>query len=501
MKINFYKQRFYLESEAYSRGAHTVHVSPEKKKSLRYQILILSDYKTKESKIYSLSGVRSINVLSEFDEAWVICKTKTVHDEPCVYSEKEIFVIKSFISFFADKSPSLCEALCESLGSNVLSLYHSVYGSIGLKNFKKALPGLECIRGKSERKIYDRPRYSVESLVRDLYTSRDTMIYMDPELVGKYNRISVKKESRSEAIKDEWHKLVKISGNRTRANINLTVNSQVNVVVPENEYGVEPGIRKLHALRSFSVVTDGMLNIEDIGIKTKNKKLIGKLKRLGILNPMLFQDEYLVDLTKLPVATKKPMPGILQLALAEYMIKRIDVTLAYLGCLIYMKEKKVSTLPLKKLEDLPEKDKATQYLESLGIYGNYFYPNKQEAKPSKSYKTVEVVGKISGIPSNIYPSVRNFINNGSCKNQAVLSILKDLEPLALESLDKIREELKYYQMDRNARIIYLRDLKFRAIMGKTLKFAGKGSMETRAEHLEMYNVSVYWKLYETNVLV
>ena len=156
----------------------------------------------------------------------------------------------------------------------------------------------------------------------------------------------------------------------------------------------------------------------------------------------------------------------------------------------------------KKIEE-PEKDEATLFLESLGIYGNFYYPDKQIAEPEDSYTALEVQGRILGIPDNLYPNIRSFINTGSCKNSIIQGILKSsgMKKLDEYELPEIQEELDYYTLDKNARIMYLRDLKFRAIMRKTLKFGNKKSMETVTEKLETYGVSVSWRVHEIKVLV
>jgi hypothetical protein len=476
-------------------------VTREVKKSLRYQMVVL----VSEDKFqgYSLVGLTETKVSPDFNEAWILRKSDKAHETLENYDEHETFVIKSFVSLLSDKRMSVTEAMCKCLGDYALDLFYPAYGTAGLKGFRKSL--FESTEAPKHSKyvaksIYGRKRYSILSLVRDLEAA-GAKIYMEPELVGKYKRISKRVKDGSTLITDNWNQIIGVAGNRTRANLSLQVVSKVVVEVPENEFGVEPGERKLDSIRSFALIRDGVLNMEELGIKTDDTKLIGKLKRLGVLTPMLLMDEYVIDLTKLPVCSSTGAVGSYQLARAEYMVKTADLEVAYLERLIYKLERGLTVLP-KKLE-APEDDEATKFLKSLGIFDDRYYsPKTEDLEPEDGYLATEVIGKVEGFPTDFSSNITSFINKGACKNPAVMNHLSLLEPLRHEkNVDVLKKELDIVQTKRKVYITALRELKFKIILGKNLRFSGKGShsLETYRVNLSSSKVSVTWKVKETTI--
>ena len=499
MEIKFKNRKYYLKKLDYFLPGDTkITITPELKKTLRYQKIILIGEKTGEVGSVSLAGVRTVKVAPTYNEAWVIVKTKTKELEG---TEKDEKVIKSFISVLSH-NPIVCESLCQDLGNDYLSAYHSCYGKKALQDFKTGIFGMTDT-GKAfyEKLIYDRPRYSIWSLVKDLKNSeKGVQIYTDPELIGKYKRISRKIKDGSETVLTKWAKLIGISGNRTRANLSLRVMSKVKVEVPENDHGVEAGIRELEAIRSFSLVADGKLNLHELGIKTEDTKLIGKLKRLGIAQPLLMTDEYLLNLEGLPVHTKKaPLSGY-QLGKAEFMVRESEIVCTYLRRLEWMKKKGVTVLP-RKLDE-PEKSESELYLESLGIYGNYYYPDHTKTEElERTYMTTEVIGKINGIPNDLIPNIWRFVNNGSCKNKVIEKILTEHKEAKKLDLPELQKELGYQEFDLKVKKEYLRELKYRLIMGKTLILDSRKHLEDTKIDFPEYGVSVEWNVKESVIKV
>ena len=305
----------------------------------------------------------------------------------------------------------------------------------------------------------------------------------------------------STVMRDRWAKFNGVSGNRTRANISINTLSKVKVEVPENDKGVEPGERELWALRSFAIVVDGKLNMEELGFKTYNGKLIGKLKRLGIIEPMLFEGEYVVDLTKLPIFPKRTPISSYQLGVAEYDVRISDIRCKFISLLLYRLEKKLEELPRKIKEPEEEKSEETVFLESLGIYGDYYYPGKTKTTESQtSYQATEIIGKVEGIPNDLYPNLRNYINTGSCKNAVISQALKDLAKLReVKDLVRLKRTLDVNEMVRKKNIKTLRDLKFRVISSKTLTLSDKQLEYASVEIKE--GVKVSWVVKDTEIEV
>ena len=188
-------------------------------------------------------------------------------------------------------------------------------------------------------------------------------------------------------------------------------------------------------------------------------------------------------------------PEPIQLGSSEYRVRKDEVILTYLKKLYYKKSKKLSSLP-KKLEDTAEKDDATKFLESLGIFGEYYYPDKSKTESRGSYKALELIGVIKEIPSDVYPNVRNFINTSYCKNEAIYKILTDPEVKKFDSmsLSDLNSEIDKYSKARKAEIRYLRDLKFRAIMSKSLS-----KLERKSKKFETLGVTVSWYLSNSDI--
>ena len=501
-EIKFKNKKYYLKKLGYYLPGDTkITVSTELKKTLRYQKVILVGEKLGEVASVSLAGTNTINITPSYHEAWVIVKTKTKETEETRYTEEEEKIIKSFISVLS-QNPIVCESLCQDLGNDYLSAYHSCYGRKALSGFKTGIFGMTDT-GKAfyEKLIYDRSRYSVWSLVKDLRNSKkDIQIYTDPELIGRYKRISRKTKDGSTTVLTKWAKLIGVTGNRTRANLNLRVMSKVNVEVPENEHGVEAGIRELEAIRSFSLVADGKLNLHEIGIKTGDTKLIGKLKRLGIVQPLLLNDEYLLDLEGLPVSTKKAAISGYQLGKSELQVRKSEIICTYLRRLLWMKEKGLTVLP-RKLDE-PEKTESELYLESLGIYGNYYYPDHTKTSElERTYMTTEVIGKVNGIPKDLIPNIWRFVNTGSCKNNVIQTILTEYKSARDLGIEELKRELGCQEFGLKVKKDYLRELKYRLIMGKTLVLDNHKYIEDTKINFPEYGISVEWCVKETEIKV
>ena len=493
-------EKIMLKGLRYIRGAITVDLERDLKKKLRYQKLFLIGEDNKYCTVDLAGKVGTIKVSPDYDEAYVIVKT----EEPKLvkYDEGDIRIIKCFIHHFSGIKPEITEKFCKAIGYNILADYHKAYGLKGLGEFRAGLFEKNPVKlGRPDAMYYGRPRYNILSLIADFSETADLEIFTDPELIGKYKRISRRVEDGSTVMRDRWAKFKGVSGNRTRANISINTLSKVKVMVPENEHGAEPGDRELWALRSFALVVDGKLNMEELGFKTSNTKLIGKLKRLGIIEPMLFEGEYVVDLTKLPIFPKRTPISSYQLGVAEYDVRLADIRCKYISLLLYRQEKKLKELPRKIKEPEEEKSEETKFLESLGIFGDSYYPGKTKAAKSvTSYMTTEIIGKVSGIPSDLYPNLRNYINTGSCKNAVISQALKDLAKLREEkNLELMKRTLDVNEELKKKYIKTLRELKFRVISSKTLTFSDKQLEHANVEIKE--GVKVSWVVKDTEIEV
>lgn len=494
-----------IESIVYSKGDSVI--SGIDKKALKYQMVLFydpdggKDHYWKSLDISGKSGKISVpaEISSSYTKATILTrlqgkKFKKYDGE--AYSKSDSDVILSWIGELSDLRLDTAETLIHALkDDNVARMFYSSYGMKMLGEFKKTISE-DIIRGKGYTpavwsnefsKIYQRNRYSVCELMKDLVDS-GVMIYTDPELIGKYNKISRCVKDGSKFIPDRWSRVIGVTGNKTRANLSLTYMGNVFIDIPKNSFGIPNGHKELKAIRSFCLVADGMLNMKQIGIKTTDKDLLRKLRGAGVIeSPLILDDEYLLDLTKIPVAkkmsTRRLGSRVLGTLEADPLV--YGIILGYLRRLEYMKSKGVSVMPKKMdIEEESEKDK---FLHSLGIYDGMYYPPKTEvARSSKVYTAVEVKAVIKGIPSDPVSNIINFINTGSCRNTVIKKILSNVkDTYSTKSLEELRKEIEKTEKQRDLSNVELRDYKFRMILGKTLRF-----YDSKMPRLETTSVTV-----------
>ena len=188
---------------------------------------------------------------------------------------------------------------------------------------------------------------------------------------------------------------------------------------------------------------------------------------MGVVkSDLVFADELLLDLTKLPIIRKdKTKVRSIDLARAESNIRLAEIAEMYIRCKEWMERKAVSVLP-DKIDRL-EKDDAEKFLNGLGIYGDKYIPTHVTTSTDKSYETLEVVSSISGIPKDPYTQVRNYINGlKKCNNIVKCFLDNQVVPRLKSSTYKEAKEVWKKEKERN--IALLRDLKFRLIMSKNL---------------------------------
>ena len=224
-------EKIMLKGLRYIRGAITIDLERDLKKKLRYQKLFLIGEDNKYCTVDLAGKVGTIKVSPDYDEAYVIVKTET--EKTVKYDEGDIRIIKCFIHHFSGIKPEITEKFCKAIGYNILADYHKAYGLKGLGEFRAGLFEKNPVKlGRPDVLYYGRPRYNILSLVTDFMGTSDLEIFTDPELIGKYKRISRRVEDGSTVMRDRWAKFKGVSGNRTRANISINTLSKVKVTVP-----------------------------------------------------------------------------------------------------------------------------------------------------------------------------------------------------------------------------------------------------------------------------
>lgn len=111
----------------------------------------------------------------------------------------------------------------------------------------------------------------------------------------------------------------------------------------------------------------------------------------------------------------------------------------------------------------------------------------------------EIEGKVKGIPENLYPNLRDYINTGSCKNAVIMKALIGLAGLREEiDLKKLTEIRKGVEKEKKIRADRLKSLKYRVISGKTLTFTDQQLEKAR---VKVGAAEVTWNVRETKVVI
>lgn len=483
------------------------------KSKLRYQKVLLTTPGTHQFAVLPVTSstvdIPSSVQRARYSEAWAIEKvgTKATKEK---YNGFEKDVMLKWMKVLYPSHLDTAELLCQACGyGNVMREFYESYGTDMIRDFYRLIDSITCGIStgtkKSDKKYpyqYVAPKYSVYRLLKDMIEAGDVKIYTDPDLIGKYKRITRGVAVAGTLVADKWCEVIGLVGNRTRANLSISYKSDISVPIPANSFGIT-GPKTLECVRSYCIIKDGMTWSTKIGIKTKNKSLVKKLYGSGIIDMrLIYDDEYLLDLEKLPVISVSDTKNITSWTLAG---AEIAVEYARIGSLWatrkdFMERKKLPVCP-KKMDSgsiTPEES----FLHSLGIYGNKYIPKVTTLGVTKVYESYEVEGHISQLPKDPVVQVINAINGSALTNPTVKAIVEDIEKEHNLSGRTYKESIDYWDNKMMSAIKKLRDLKFRLILGKTLKFSD--NRRTKIENVSVkYPVSglnyvnVFWKVYKT----
>ena len=511
IKINETKLK--IKSITWRKGDSKILVTD--KKSLVYQIILFTGNTSDKGRYWKGLGISKksgeIEVPEEIRNNYtdaLVLEHSTIRYEKETYDFSSQYTILAWIGELCNKFIDTAEILCHVIKDNyVTKRFYESYGQKELNKFKNELSNMiKTTSGLNKEpwtgefsKIYTRNRYNIVDFINDLIDA-EVEIYTDAELIGSYKKISRSIKDGSTYVPGEWGKVIGKSGNKTRANLSLTYIKKVTVDVPENEFGETAGPRELNTIRNFCIVADGMLNMKRLGIKTNNKKLIRKLKSTKMfMCEMLYSNEYLLDLTKIPIIskTKAKYVNLNDLINSEILAKTLDIKLCYLIRMRYKLREKLKTLPVK----IPKKveDPGEVFLHNLGIYGDYFYPKTTEVdKLESTYNSVEIISKIEGLPVDPTTQVTEFINKGTCRNKTIKKLLSSL----VISEDTINEQIDNTEVEKKLNSQTLREMKFNIIMSKNLRFNNE-YLKPKLEDIKFRSedLVVSWDIKTTKITV
>ncbi len=460
----------------------------------------------------------SKSIMETFGEYYVITISGT-RDPKVVYTQSEKKILVSVFSGLADEHRlDTAEIFCHAIGNReLLDMFYSDYGRMdetrALCQKLTEAPSIPSLTDthKLYPHQYQRPRYSIYELLQDLIRTK-AYICTDPDLTGKYEKISRNLKKTSETVGDNWNPVVGQSFNKTRANLNLNYMALVKVEVPANSHGVDPGERELKTLRSICLVKDGKVCNTSFGVRIEDRDLRKKLKAAGIVkSELVYAGDYLLDISNLPVISKSRVSGIrsFDLGTAETWYRLSDIALEYIRRREYKERKKLDKIPEKIDFTDSSMSESELYLASLGIYGEYFYPDKKVGTVKKVYDTTELIGNFKVLPTKetCTKNITRLLNGATKVNPFVSDFLG---AYVIPDIDKgvpYKTIEETWERRKNHYRAIIRDLKFRLISGKSLNVCIHGSRRksildtVQPIKIGTYEIPVTWCLKEKHVIV
>lgn len=471
------------------------------KKHLRYQSVVYN-YSTDpdkfvDPKLISTCGLKSIIIPEEVSTVMFLEKINDRNPSDIKLDTDECNYVLRMIFGFCSDYPEVTEALALATDSKEVVLnYYSTYGDVGFLQFRSYLRHkIKWMDFEPQDKFettykYNEKchRYSVVSLVEDLIKDEAGIIVSDD--LYKYHRISGKTSHRVELKSLDSLQAYNITGiqrNKGRANLSLSYKVPVKVSIPSSPYTTEKELN-LVMNKNFCLIKDGVKNGKYLGVKISNK-LAGKFKKLGIIDtPLVYSGEYLLDLEKLPAATRSKTRQVSAMYLAKKEIQSLvlSIKLKYLEYYLNI------------LSPISQEEK---YLRTLGIYGKKTYSlNFDKTGLSSGYYTVRALSassypNIKFSKNSVFALVNKYRTKKTTGDQIMdgifSSIQSELDEIGTDKISilqkKLIEEKKKIDTDISER-------KFRFIMSKKCIFSDlkRGKKQSVPIYLEGQLVNVNW---------
>ena len=264
----------------------------ETKKRLAYQHAVYIEDSGNDFKYVSLCGSYSLTPKEGYS-CYGLARLRTEAVDRSEYTEGELKILYRLLYSMAKevKIPKFTEILVRGISDvNLTSLF---YDKVRSEMFFRYLGDLcngvrEYERGEIHVETYNRNRYSIYQLIKDLVKDRSS-ISINPDLI-KYTRISLSKRPENTKEKD-WAKVISMQGNKYRANVGI--------------------LCKAESFYSMCLVKDGAVHTKTLVVKINNSRFRRKLYSAGLVSgSLVFKDELILDLTKVPVISKRLVSNI-----------------------------------------------------------------------------------------------------------------------------------------------------------------------------------------------
>ena len=258
----------------------------ETKKRLAYQHAVYIEDSGNDFEYVSLCGSYKLTPKDGYS-CYGLSRLRTEAVDRSDYTEGELKILYRLLYSIAKevKIPKFTEILVRGISDvNLTSLfYDKVRSDLFFKYLGDLCNGVrEYERGEIHVETYNRDRYSIYQLIKDLVKD-EASISINPDLI-KYTRISLSK--RPERSKEDWAKVVSMQGNKYRANVGI--------------------LCKAESFYSMCLVKDGAVHTKTLVVKINDSRLRRKLYSAGLVSgSLVFKDELILDLTRVPVISKR----------------------------------------------------------------------------------------------------------------------------------------------------------------------------------------------------
>lgn len=311
----------------------------ETKKRLAYQHAVYIEDSGNDFEYVSLCGSYRLTPRDGYS-CYGLARLRTEAVDRGDYTEGELKILYRLLYSMAKevKIPKFTEILVRGISDvNLTSLfYDKVRSDLFFGYLRDLCNGVrEYKRGEIHVETYNRNRYSIYQLIKDLVKDGSS-ISINPDFI-KYTRISLSK--RPERIKEDWAKVISMQGNKYRANVGI-------LCKPETG-----------SFYSMCLVKDGAVHTKTLVVKINDSRLRRKLYSAGLVfDSLVFGDELILDLTKVPVISKRLVSKITE---QDYLR----------SCLNLIVQERAYKIALKKS---PKEEKAKRE----GSSGPMKYPEK-----------------------------------------------------------------------------------------------------------------------------
>lgn len=373
--------------------------------------------------------------------------------DPINYSDEERSIILEYLKVFNNREDydPYFESMIYALGdTEIIDKYERSFGpkcNVGVKNLilSKNTEDLKpYTRVPHSVTISDDTRdYTIIDLMEDLVKDK-SKILVDRELLGTYNRITKqvidKSKLSSKVDYEEWNKIIGLVDNSKRANLSLSYVVPVSIEVPENTFNIPSGRKELSSIRTVCIIKDGTLWTPKIAIKVNSLDFKNKLKQLPAFEcNIVFDDELILDLTKMPIRQKESGSIKDMLRNVEKNLAIGAIQLNYYDKLVYKFKNSIAVVPDKIPKPVITDEE--KFLHSLGIYGNTYIPRSTKSVKTDTYTVLSLQSTttlMDSFKTRLNKSVKDFINSGKSAGDSIHMILDSFpKPTTLEEAENM----------------------------------------------------------------